>query len=124
MITMRRFESLRDIKDSTRQSKPVVGSKKPQDAGLLHNADPECAERVFRRRDALAVEGSAATERMNRPGRLGTSGDDGGTAFKSGGAVKSGPGWLEGLRHRTPVQHNPSGKNDQQDVNRGRPVTY
>ena len=61
---------------------------------------------------------------MNRPGRLGTDGE-GGLAFGAGeGKLKSGPAWLEGMRNRTPVQHNPSGKSDQQRIDRPRPVTY
>jgi hypothetical protein len=86
-------------------------------------ADPVVAERIYRVRDAQAVEGGYAEERMNRPGRLGTDAP-GGLAFSSGdGEPKSGPAWLEGMRNRTPVQHSP-GKNDQRDVNRPRPVTY
>jgi hypothetical protein len=91
---------------------------------LLRNADPAVAERIFRQRDAMAVSDGYATERMDRPGRLGTAGE-GGLAFGTGeGNLKPGPALLEGMRNRTPVQHNPSGKNDQRDVNRPRPVTY
>lgn len=38
-------------------------------AASTGNADPQMARRAFRERDALAVEGSAAEERMDRPGR-------------------------------------------------------
>lgn len=48
----------------------------------------------------------------------------GGRAYAKGGAVKSGPAWEEGKRLGTQVQNNPSGKNDQKDVGRGKPVTY
>ena len=41
-----------------------------------------------------------------------------------GGAVKDGPAWNEGRKAGTPVQNNPSGKNDQRDGGRGKPVTY
>jgi hypothetical protein len=89
----------------------------------LRNADPEIGERIYRVRDAQAVEGGCADERMDRPGRRGTPGE-GGLAFGSGdGKLKPGPAWLEGMRNRTPVQHNPSGKNDQHDVNRPPVIT-
>jgi len=39
------------------------------------------------------------------------------------GGLKSGPAWLEGLRNCTPVQHRP-GKNDLDQIGRGRPITY
>ena len=48
----------------------------------------------------------------------------GGRAYAKGGAVKSGPAWDEGRKAGTQVQNNPSGKNDQKDVGRGKPVTY
>jgi hypothetical protein len=48
----------------------------------------------------------------------------GGRAYASGGKVGNGPAWSEGLKAGTPVQHNESGKNDQGDVSRGKPVTY
>jgi hypothetical protein len=48
----------------------------------------------------------------------------GGRAYAKGGAVKSGAGWREGEKHWTPVQNNPSGKNDQNDVGRGKANTY
>lgn len=48
----------------------------------------------------------------------------GGRAYAKGGAVKSGPAWDESLKAGTPVQHNPSGKSDQNDVNRGKVVTF
>lgn len=48
----------------------------------------------------------------------------GGRAYAKGGAVKSGPAWNEGLKAGTPVQSNPSGKNDQSSVSRGRVVTF
>ncbi len=47
----------------------------------------------------------------------------GGRAYASGGAVKSGPGWTESERSKTPIQHDP-GKNDLKDMGRGKPVTY
>jgi hypothetical protein len=37
--------------------------------------------------------------------------------------LKSGPAWAEGLRNRTPVQHSP-GKNDLDQLGRGKPITY
>ena len=48
----------------------------------------------------------------------------GGRAYAKGGAVKDGPAWNEGKRAGTSVQNNPSGKNDQRDVGRGKPITY
>ena len=124
-----KHQNFRALKDSTYAN------------GMVKNADPQEARRVFRVRDAQAVVGDGADERMDRPGRLRAKGgrvekrlnriDDGrivdchgGREFASGGAVKDGPAWREGLRSGTPVQNNPSGKNDQQDVNRGRPITY
>lgn len=47
----------------------------------------------------------------------------GGRAYAKGGAVP-GPSWKEGLKAGTQVQNNPSGKNDQKDVGRGRVVTF
>jgi hypothetical protein len=47
----------------------------------------------------------------------------GGRTYASGGAVKSGPGWIESEKTKTPVQHDP-GKDDQKDVGRGKPITY
>lgn len=47
----------------------------------------------------------------------------GGRTYAKGGAVP-GPGWKESLKAGTQVQNNPSGKNDQRDVNRGKPITY
>lgn len=47
----------------------------------------------------------------------------GGRAYASGGAVKSGPGWTESEKTKTPVQHDP-GKSDGKDIGRGRPITY
>jgi len=49
-----------------------------------------------------------------------------GVAYARGGGVKPkhGPAWREGVRNGTQAQNNPSGKNDQQDVGRGRPITY
>jgi hypothetical protein len=82
---------------------------------------------VYRVRDAQAIEGSSADERMERPGR---DRREGGPVpqTKIGqqrrSVLKSGPAWLEGVRNGTQVQNNPSGKNDQKDVNRGRPITY
>jgi hypothetical protein len=127
------------------------------------SADPQAARKIYRVRDAQAVTGDGADERMDRPGRSvrakgGRVGgrfeerpnrlDDGeptrgggrefpsraaayskpgpATVFAAGGAVapKPGPAWREGMRNRTPVQHNSTGKNDQNDVGRGRPITY
>lgn len=54
----------------------------------------------------------------------------GGRTYKTGGRVKSDAGvasgraWEEGKRNGTQMQNNPSGKNDQGDVNRPRPITY
>jgi hypothetical protein len=122
-----KHKDFRSLKDSLVGSEPAdERHREPSERneGLLRNADPAVAERVYRVRDAQAVEGGCAHERMDRPGRLGTDGP-GGLAFGTGdGEVKPGPAWLEGLRNRTPVQHNPAGKNDQHDVNRPRPVTY
>ena len=47
----------------------------------------------------------------------------GGRAYASGGAVKDGPAWKEGLRSGTQVQHSP-GKMDGKDIGRGKPITY
>ncbi len=52
----------------------------------------------------------------------------GGRAYAKGGAVrgdasKSGPGWIESMKTKTPVQHAP-GKNDLKDMGRGKPITY
>jgi hypothetical protein len=122
-----KLRNFREMKDALVGPEPAHerGSESLEhDEGLRSNADPAAAERIYRMRDAQAVVGGCADERMNRPGRLGTA-KEGGLAFGSGdGEVKPGPAWLEGLRNRTPVQHNPSGKNDQHDVNRPRPVTY
>jgi hypothetical protein len=121
------YENFRSRKDSTLRSKPAGQAREPDDYadGGVRNADPEMARRVFRERDAQAVEGSAAEERMDRPGRFRA---EGGAVPEvrsaSSGRLKPGPAWLEGLRNGTQVQNNPSGKNDQQDVNRPRPVTY
>lgn len=41
----------------------------------------------------------------------------------SGGRIKSGPAWAEGLRNGTPVEHT-DGKNDTKDIVRPRQVTY
>jgi hypothetical protein len=41
-----------------------------------------------------------------------------------GGRIKPGPAWHEGVRSGTQVQNNPTGKSDQHDVNRKRPITY
>jgi hypothetical protein len=122
-----KFRNFREMKDALVDSQPAEDHHEPvseRNEGLLRNADPAVAERIYRVRDAQAVEGGCAAERMDRPGRLGTAGERG-LAFGTGeGTLKPGPAWLEGLRNRTPVQHNPSGKNDQRDVNRPRPVTY
>ena len=47
----------------------------------------------------------------------------GGRAYKSGGAVKSGPAWEEGKKEGTPVQHT-DGKMDGKDIGRKRVITY
>lgn len=47
----------------------------------------------------------------------------GGRAYASGGAVKDGPAWKEGLHNGTQVQHD-DGKMDQKNMNRGKPITY
>jgi hypothetical protein len=41
-----------------------------------------------------------------------------------GKKLQHGPGWTESRRHKTPVQNNPTGKNDRREVNRGKSVTY
>jgi hypothetical protein len=123
-----KHRDFRSLKDSLVGSEPTdehhAQTSTEHNEGLLRNADPEVGERIYRQRDAQAVEGGSATERMNRPGRLGTAGERGLAFGTSEGELKPGPAWLEGLRNRTPVQHNPSGKNDQQDVDRPKPVTY
>ena len=43
--------------------------------------------------------------------------------IERGQKLKSGPAWHEGLRNCTPVQHRP-GKNDLDQLNRGKPITY
>jgi hypothetical protein len=49
---------------------------------------------------------------------------DGGRITRaSGGRIKDGPAWKEGLRNMTPVSHSP-GKNDLENIGRGRPITY
>jgi hypothetical protein len=111
-----KFRNFREMKDALVGSEPADEHHSEPSAGrnegLLRNADPAVAERVYRVRDAQAVEGGCAEERRDRPGRLGTDGE-GGLAFGTGeGKLKPGPAWLEGLKNRTPVQHNPSGKND------------
>jgi hypothetical protein len=55
------------------------------------------------------------------PGMLGPR-SRGGRAFASGGAV-SGPGWTESEKNKTKVSHDP-GKNDLDDMNRKRVITY
>jgi hypothetical protein len=47
----------------------------------------------------------------------------GGRTYASGGAVKSGPAWNEGLKAGTPVQHT-NGKMDGASIGRGKPITY
>lgn len=47
----------------------------------------------------------------------------GGRAYAKGGRVKSGPAYEEGKRAGTQVSHTP-GKNDLQELNRGKPITY
>jgi hypothetical protein len=123
-----KYQSFRSLKDALVGSEPAEERHSERSAehndGLLRNADPAVEERIFRVRDAQAVEGGCVEERRDRPGRLGTDGERG-LAFGNGdGELKPGPAWLEGMRNRTPVQHNPSGKNDQHDVNRPKPVTY
>jgi hypothetical protein len=122
-----KHKDFRSLKNTLVGSEPADDHHEPSDThneGLLRNADPAVSERIFRVRDAQAVEGGCAEERMDRPGRLGTTGERG-LAFGNGdGTLRPGPAWVEGMRNRTPVQHNPSGKNDQHDVNRPRPVTY
>ncbi len=122
-----KFRNFREMKDALVDSAPADerGSEPLEhDEALRSNADPAVGERIFRVRDGQAVVGGCADEGMNRPGLLGTA-KEGGLAFGTGdGKLKSGPAWLEGLRNRTPVQHNPSGKNDQHDVDRPRPITY
>jgi hypothetical protein len=61
---------------------------------------------------------------MDRPGRFRSEGGRVPDLKATPDARRSGPAWLTGLRAGTPVQHNPSGKNDQQDVNRGRVISY
>jgi hypothetical protein len=123
-----KHRDFRSLKDSLGGTDPEEERHSERSAehneGLLRNADPAVAERIFRVRDGQAVEGTAVEERRDRPGRLATDGE-GGPAFGAGEVkLKPGPAWLEGMRNRTPVQHNESGKNDQHDVNRPRPVTY
>lgn len=48
---------------------------------------------------------------------------NGGRAYAKGGAVKSGPGWIESEKNKTPVQH-ADGKDDGKDIGRGKVVTY
>jgi hypothetical protein len=48
----------------------------------------------------------------------------GGRAYAKGGAVTDGPAFKDSLRAGTQVQNNPSGKNDQKSVGRGRVVTF
>ena len=47
----------------------------------------------------------------------------GGRAYASGGAVKSGPAWEEGVRNGS-HPHNTPGKNDGKDIGRKQVVTY
>lgn len=47
----------------------------------------------------------------------------GGVARASGGSVKSGPAWEEGVRNGTPPKNSP-GKNDGKNIGRGRVVTF
>lgn len=37
--------------------------------------------------------------------------------------LQSGPGWIESMRNKTPVQHSPN-KQDGKNIGRGRVVTY
>jgi hypothetical protein len=123
---MKHGQDFRAIKDATMRVEPTGESRKPENYanGKVINADPQMARRVFQERDAQAVEGSAADERMDRPGRFRSEGGRVPDLKATPDARRSGPAWLTGLRAGTPVQHNPSGKNDQQDVNRGRVISY
>ena len=93
-----KHKDFRSLKDSLVGSEPADErhhEPSERNEGLLRNADPAVGERIFRVRDAQAVEGGCADERMNRSGRLGTDGP-GGLAFGNGdGNLKPGPAWLE-----------------------------
>lgn len=41
-----------------------------------------------------------------------------------GGSVKSGPGWTESMKTKTPVQHSDAKSVDIKNMNRPKPVTY
>src|SRR5882672_2291369 len=41
-----------------------------------------------------------------------------------GGGVKSGPGWTESMKTKTPVQHSKAKEVDIKNMDRGRPVTF
>lgn len=45
-------------------------------------------------------------------------------AYAKGGGVKSGPGWTESMKTKTPVQHSPAKEVDIRNMNRPKPVTY
>lgn len=47
----------------------------------------------------------------------------GGRAYASGGSVKPGPTWKEGLKNGTQVQHS-DGKSDGKNIGRPKPITY
>jgi hypothetical protein len=123
---MKHHQDFRAIKDAALSSEPVRRTREPENYanGKVVNADPQLARRVFQERDAQAVEGSAADERMDRPGRFRSEGGRVPEVKATPDALRSGPAWLTGLRAGTPVQNNPSGKSDQRDVDRPRPVTY
>lgn len=70
----------------------------------------------------LPAGGPPGMPPMGAPGM--TPRQAGGRAYAKGGGVKSGPAWEEGVRNGTQPQNNPSGKNDQRDINRPRPITY
>lgn len=76
-------------------------------------------------RDAKAVMGEGE-ERLDRPGHfVGEERRETRRDLVNGRSVSRGTQcFLDSIRASTPVQHNPTGKNDQNDVNRPRPITY